>query len=92
VELKPLLYIPYGALKDTSPFSITRKPVDIRSRSCFIFFDDENFHYAVEYAQPPPGKGGIEDLRASVPWPQDQIAGAKKISSEYELRYTQSQV
>ncbi len=86
------MYIPYGALKDTSPFSITKKPIDIRSSSYFIFFDDENFHYAVEYVQPPPGKGGIEGLRASVPWPPDQIAGAKKITSQEELRYTQSQV
>ncbi len=90
--MKPLIYIPFGAVKDTSPFSITRRPTDITTGGCFIFFDDENFHYAVEYTQPSPGKGGLEALTASSPWPINQIAGAKKVTSREELLKTQSQV
>jgi hypothetical protein len=87
--LKPLLYIPFGVLRDTSPFSITKQPLQISTKACFIFFDDENFHYAVEYVKPRPEEGGLEGLAASAPWPQGQIAGAKKVAEEGELRKAQ---
>jgi len=89
--VKPLLYIPCGALRDTSPFSITKEPLQIKSVGCFLFFDDENFHYAVEYVKPGPGEGGLEGLAVSTPWGQDQIAGAKKLADEEELRRIQGQ-
>lgn len=90
-QVKPLLYVPFGALRDTSPFSVTKEPKQIVSRGCFLFFEDENFYYAVEYTDPQEGEGGIEDLAAKAPWNQTQFAGAKKITSEPELRKTQSQ-
>lgn len=90
--LKPLLYIPNGTLRDTSPFSITKQPLQIRTKGCFLFFDDENFHYAVEYIEPKEGEGGLEGLAASAPWDQHQFAGAKKITDEVELKKVQGQV
>ncbi len=89
--MKPLLYIPAGAIGDTSPFSITRKPVNITTKSCFVFFEDENFHYAVEYEKPEPGKGGLENLARISPWGPSQISGAKRIGSERGLRKVQMQ-
>ena len=90
--VKPLLYIPFGALKDTSPFSVTRQPLQIMTRGCFLFFEDENFNYAVEYARPNEGEGGLEDLARKSPWPMDRFAGAKKVADEAELRKIQSQI
>ena len=90
--MKPLLYVPFGALKDTSPFSITKQPLRITTKGCFLFFEDENFNYAVEYARPDQGEGGLEDLARKAPWGDVQFAGAKKITDEAELRKAQSQV
>ena len=89
--MKPLLYVPFGALRDTSPFSITKEPLRIVTKGCFLFFEDENFNYAIEYDRPKEGEGGIEDLARKAPWGINQFAGAKKITDEAELRKVQSQ-
>ncbi len=88
--MKPLLYIPWGVLSDTSPFSVTQNPLRIQAKGCFIFFDDENFHYAVEYTQPAKGEGGLEGISRLAPWGPGDVSGAKKVSSERELRSIQN--
>ena len=89
--MKPLLYIPFGTIKDTSPFSITKNPSDIVNRGSFVFFDDESFHYAVEFEDPGPGKGGLDGISSLSPWPAEQIAGAKRVGSEADLKKVQYQ-
>ena len=89
--MKPLLYLPFGAMRDTSPFSVTKQPLNIKTNGCFLFFEDENFHYALEYTKPGEGEGGLEDLAKRSPWGMDSFAGAKKVTDEAELRKVQSQ-
>ena len=46
----------------------------------------------MEYAEPAKGEGGLDGISRLAPWGPEDISGAKKVSSEWELRSIQKRV